>query len=140
MKNLKVVVTLLPVLILGSFIYFSTIGFSKIDEVTSSISKNKIEKLYEVKEKPSNTVSVWIILTSSNGRCLTGYYEICLNGVNIGVQTTEGFYLNVPCDKEFTLCIKDGDCYGTYTGIVNCNSDTFRIINMSDSNPHCDCF
>ncbi|MBX7046568.1 MAG: hypothetical protein K1X86_12105 [Ignavibacteria bacterium] len=134
MKNLKVILSLLPVLALSCFIYFSTIGFSS--QTTSSESKN----MNIQNEKASGTVLLWINLISANERCITGYYEICLNGIPLTPETTEGFYLSVPCEEEFTLCIKAGSCYGTYTGTANCNTDTFRNIYLDDTNPHCDCF
>ncbi|MBX7046571.1 MAG: hypothetical protein K1X86_12120 [Ignavibacteria bacterium] len=130
MKNLKVIISLLPVLILGMFIYFSTIGFSKLNDGSAVSAKNKKEKI-EIK-KTSSTIMLWINLTSVSGSdCLTGSYQYCINrGTPIQVFG-EGFSVEVPCNEQFTICVSSGTCAGAFTGSVACDTETFISIQLS---------
>ncbi|MBX7046569.1 MAG: hypothetical protein K1X86_12110 [Ignavibacteria bacterium] len=134
MNKLKIFFKLLPVIAIASFIYFTTTG-----SFLNSIEKFPIDTKING-NKTSGTIDLWINLTSSSSGCLSGYYEVCRNGGPLAPETTEGFYVKVTCNEEFTICIKSGNCYGTYTGTVNCITDTFININLSGANPPCECF
>jgi len=130
MKNLKVVISLLPVLILTCFIYFSTIGFSTAEEGPAA----KADK------RPTNTVMLYIILTDTDGNhCLGGSYEYCINGGHPQNVFTEGFYAEVPCGEPFTICVTSGKCSGIWTGTASCNVDTFITVNLSPDGRPCSC-
>ncbi|MBX7046570.1 MAG: hypothetical protein K1X86_12115 [Ignavibacteria bacterium] len=136
MKNFKVVLSLLPIIALGCFVYFSSIGFSKFNVKKTSPPDSKIEKI--TKEKTSSTVMLWITL--SGAECLSGNYSYCINGGNSYYVNTEGFYAEVPCGEEFTICVRtlDISCRGSYTGTVSCDTDTYKIVELSPFNT-CDC-
>lgn len=138
MKNLKVILSLLPVLALTCFIYFSTLGFSNLNTTKTTTFKNKIESI-PVK-KPSTTVMLWINLRDLGGNhCLGGSYEYCINGGHAIFESTEGFYAEVPCGETFTICVSSGNCWGSWTGTVSCNTDTFINVDMSPENKPCSC-
>jgi len=137
MKNFKVVFAFLPVLLLVTFIYFSTVGFSKFNG-ERAISTNKIDKTVE--KRTSSTVFLWINLIDINGEgCVGGAVSYCIDGYTLQYTYGSSFSIEVPCDRYFTICLQTEKCSGSWSGSVGCNSETFINVNVNSSNGPCIC-
>ncbi|MBS1516225.1 MAG: hypothetical protein JSS63_14410 [Bacteroidetes bacterium] len=116
MKNLKVVVSLLPVLILGSFIYFSTIGFSNTPE---KIEKKSLPASYK---KPQGTCPITFHLLYVDATP-PPIIKICINETYSFTTGEDSFTLDIPCDETTTICVWDGTFYGSVTITPGCSCE-----------------
>jgi hypothetical protein len=137
MKKFKVFSASVSFFLFLTFIYFSAAGFSA-DTDAKLATAQEIKKIND--SKPSSTVMLYIILTDSGGNhCLNGSYTYCINGGIAMSASGEGFYIEVPCGEEITICVQSELCSGWWTGVPACNTDTFKIIDMSPDNHACNC-
>jgi hypothetical protein len=130
MKKFKVILSLLPVLAIASFIYFSALGFSHVPEVKTNTTL----------AKPSATTLVAVHLSDIGGNhCLTGNYYYCVNG-GPAIPFSFPGEIEVPCDEYVTICVtSDAPCTGSWTGFVSCGPNPKITIDLSPFNARCNC-
>jgi hypothetical protein len=127
MKNLKVILSLLPAAAFVFFIFLSTNG--------SSAAKSYAPA--------GNTVMMHVTIWGSELCHLGNSYTYCINGVSPQVFPSDGM-LEFPCDATSTICIKsNAGCCGSWTGYLDpCNAISFFDIPVviSSNTECCDCF
>lgn len=131
MKNIRVILSLLPVLALTFFIYLSTLGFSH-----APLEKSKSEF-----KKPSASMILAVHITDVGGNhCLTGDYTYCVNGGPAIQVFSDYFEVEVPCGDDVTICVtSSAGCTGSWTGPASCEPQPRVTIDISPFGARCNC-
>lgn len=141
MKNLKVVLNFLPVILLVAATYFFTSGFSSLDAPSKANIKFEIPGVNE--ESPSTNCIWGLYFLDQSGVGCDGPYTYCINGGTPIVSQDLYTTVSLPCGSTYTICVKaaKGDCLGTTTIVNDCNPcpGVYRIIYMNPSTSECNC-
>jgi len=139
MKNFKVVLAILPVLILGIFMYSfaGTVAVEKTEPVT--VKNTEIDKNSKVE-----WCNYSITLTSSSGTgCTGGNFTYCVNGGTAMSGSGGGFIASLPCGQTSVICVTtDSGCWGRIfvTPPCPCPSSEFpTYLNIEKSDRACTC-
>ncbi len=126
----------IPLLLITIFIYFSTSGFS---EQPHSNSLNQPHSFSQ-----ENSVSTFctfeVYLNFAGASNCPGPYSVCVTGstYNLNFSAIGDFKVNLKDGETVTICISNGECYGTITLTPSCASNIIWI-NMNSSTQNCIC-
>jgi hypothetical protein len=131
MKNLRVVMALIPMAAFAMFIYFSTSGFFSANEKESSVSKPN-----------GNTVILLATITGGDD-CKGTEYKVCINGGAVFTVYSNSFNVELPCDAYSEVCVlSNTGCCGRWQGTLpGCDELTFFGIEipLSTETICCEC-
>ncbi len=118
MKNLKVLLSAIPLIIASLIIYFSTSAYNN--------------------EKPSGGLLVHLINATSLD-CLDGDLTYCINGSG-PIRIDGDFKIDVECNEYVEICVKSSaGCAGSWAGNINCAGSASIDIYLSNIGADCKC-
>lgn len=136
MKNLKVVLSLLPVFALGCFIYFSATAYTPAKEVKLATD----DKLITLNEKTSTTC-LFRIIPNLDKDCDCTNMTVCIgSGAPFYVQSGTVFGVNVEEGTSVSVCVRCGTCSGmvTLTATPPCGVPNVNVY-LTSSGGGCSC-
>ncbi|MBN8569131.1 MAG: hypothetical protein J0M18_05835 [Ignavibacteria bacterium] len=118
MKNIKIILSLLPVIAISLMIYFFSSGYAN--------------------SKTSSGVTVHL-LNATAYDCLGGDYTYCINGSH-PIEVHGDFKIDIECNEYVEICVhsKSG-CAGSWAGYFSCVATPDIYIYLSNIAANCSC-